>query len=188
MNDTKNVPLAQSPPIAHDPAGEFRAELKVRREAEDVIADALTTRKQAAAYADEMIRHAEILAREIGERASVTARVTTDEAKARADQILADAEAEAARVKADAELGATRARREEAQHLAEVSERARQAIRRLEAVASQAQLTLEQAQADLLPLAEFGAGAAAGPPSTVMEAQSDGGQHDRRRNPFRSLY
>ena len=172
---------------AHDPIGEFRVELETRRAAEDVIADAIATRKQAAAYAEEIIRHSEALSREIEGRARAAAQIATDEAKARAEQILADAETDAARITTDAELSVARARREEAQHLAEISQRAKRAIGRLEEMASQAQATLEQAEADLVPLAELGADRAAAA-SLAEDNQPRGGQDDRRRNPFRSLH
>src|SRR5436190_719681 len=109
-------------PRAGRAAREFRDSLGTRRDAEDVMAAAIQARQQAAAYADEIIRHSEALAIQIEEEARESARIATIEAKRRAEQIVTDALVDAEHTAAEAEASAEKTRHEKEQHSAAVDE------------------------------------------------------------------
>jgi hypothetical protein len=178
---------------AGDTVREFRDSLDTRRDAEDVMAAALQARQQAAAYADEIIRHSEALAIEIEEEARESARIATTEAKRRAEQILTDALVNAEHTAAEAEAAAEKTRHEKEQHSAAVDEHTSSTIRRLESAAGEVLLALDRAKADLIdamvPLAALRSLDSDDPVPVEREAVgSDRHQHDRRRNPFRSVH
>jgi cell division septum initiation protein DivIVA len=109
-----------------DALAEFRSMLDRRRQAEEVIATQIETRREATAHADDALSRANALARELEESAREAARVTTEEATARAAQIVADAEARAARITADAEAALARS----LEDVAALAETARAALDR----------------------------------------------------------
>ena len=95
---------------AGDTARDFRASLGDRREAEGMITAALAARQQAAAYAGDVVRQAEVLASEIEREARAAARAIAVDAEAIAESLVAEARDEASRITAAAELAVHDAR------------------------------------------------------------------------------
>lgn len=131
------TPSRVAPPTAADvearalqALGDFRDMLGTRREVEELMASAVEARQRALAEAEQIISHAEALAREIESRA-----------RAEAERVLAEAEQVRTRATADADAHAART------------------ILRLETLADDLELALERAKDDLvetlLPLAEL---------------------------------
>jgi hypothetical protein len=137
---TGNVTSSDEEIDAGEAASEFRATLDFRREAEDIMANALEAQHHAAASASGTIHHSEALARQIEEDARASARAATTSAQERAEQIVTDALKEAAHISEKAESGARAWRREEAEARAVV-----EATRaRADAEAAEARLETEQ--------------------------------------------
>lgn len=114
-------------PTTTERAQEMRAALRVRQEAEALLAEASQLRQRAAADADTMVADAEHLVAELVEEARTRSDQVVGEAQERADGILARARAEADEVHDNLEAERARIRAEvEAAVQAEVdAERAR---------------------------------------------------------------
>ncbi|PWN03738.1 hypothetical protein DJ010_06590 [Nocardioides silvaticus] len=115
---------------ATEALGEFRTMLGTRREAEELLGSAIEARQRALAEAEQIVRHAEALAREIEAQARVQSERMVAEAQELRDRARSEAEAQAGRT-----------------------------ILRLETLADDLELALERAKDDLvetmIPLAEL---------------------------------
>jgi hypothetical protein len=198
-------------------ADEFRASLERQRQAEDAMSAARAARQEAMAEAVEIVRVAEAMARVIEEAARAAADATLAEATTRSEEVIARAREEIARLVrpeesrtvgttgAATDVGPSAAARSiQALHetaLAEVAAQRRHAqlafheqigatIGRLETMASDVQMVLDRAMAELsesfVPLAELPAGWTPDPPATNGDkAPRTEPWHERWRNLFR---
>lgn len=148
-------------------ADDFRIALERRRETEDLLAKGRVARQEALDEATEILRVAEEAARVIEEAARAAARTTLAEATARAEQ------------------GIAQQRHAQAAYQEQVDAM----IARIDAMASDVQLVLDRAMAELIetltPLAEP-------PVSWTVEPHSTNGDGERataaRRERWRTLF
>lgn len=95
-------------------ADELRSLYEMRQKAESEIADALSTRRNALAEADQIVARAQDAADAVEKEAVAKASLASAEARGRAEQIIAEAKGAARSILAEAEMDAERIRRDAA--------------------------------------------------------------------------